>query len=406
MRHPIRLLLAASAAGALVATAFPAYAGDDVAPRRGLEVVAVHKGATLQLDGHGFGHGHGLSQYGAQGAALQGLTAQQIVTFYYPGTQVTSATGPIRVLLTGDTSDDVVVVNRRHLKVRPVGGAATALPAGPARYRLVAAGPRATRLQALRRGRWRQVRRFAGEAEFVAPGVLSLVTPHGVVGYRGALRSAASRGSGSSARDTVNVPTLEQYLRGVVPREMPASWSPNAVQAQAIAARTYAAFERTEPGSYYDICDTTSCQVYGGASAENPLSDAAVAATAGQILSDAEGPAFTQFSASSGGWTSAGSMPYLVAQADPYDDFAGNPVHSWTRSLTVAGIQAAYPTVGTLQSVQVTARDGNGDWGGRVEQAQLVGTKGTVTVSGDTLRAQFGLRSNWFTISVAARHRR
>jgi peptidoglycan hydrolase-like amidase len=62
--------------------------------------------------------------------------------------------------------------------------------------------------------------------------------------------------------------------------------------------------------------------------------------------------------------------------------------------------------VGTLQSIQVTARDGNGDWGGRVEQAQLVGTKGTVTVSGDTLRAQFGLRSNWFTISVAARHRR
>ena len=86
-------------------------------------------------------------------------------------------------------------------------------------------------------------------------------------------------------------------------------------------------------------------------------------------------PAFTQFGSSSGGWTSAGSQPYLAAKADPYDGFSGNPVHTWTKTLTRAPIQKAYPSLGTLKRVVVTQRDGHGEWYGRVEKLVLDGTK-------------------------------
>ena len=79
---------------------------------------------------------------------------------------------------------------------------------------------------------------------------------------------------------TVNEVRLENYLRGVVPLEIPASWSLPAVQAQAVAARTYAAYERAHPrSSAYQLCDTSSCQVYGGYDAEHPAADRAIAAT-------------------------------------------------------------------------------------------------------------------------------
>ena len=143
--------------------------------------------------------------------------------------------------------------------------------------------------------------------------------------YRGSLRSLRPS-SGSRSRDTVNVLRLDDYLKGVVPREMPASWSPAAVQAQAIAARTYAAYERAHPlTDTYQICDTTSCQVYGGYSSEHPDSNAAIEATAGKIQTYGGDPAFTQFSSSSGGWTSAGSVPYLVAKTGSLRRLVGQP---------------------------------------------------------------------------------
>ncbi len=196
--------------------------------------------------------------------------------------------------------------------------------------------------------------------------------------------------------------TLENYLRGVVPLEMPALWSVEAVRAQAVAARTYAAYERAHPrAEHYQICDTTSCQVYGGVSAEHPASDDAIAATARDVLVDRAGePAFTQFSASSGGWTAAGSMPYLGAQPDPYDGWSGNPVHDWTVKLSDAEIERKLPAIGNLKKITVTQRDGNGDWGGRVVSVTFVGGKGQRTLSGDAVRSLFGLRSSWFTFRI------
>ncbi|MEQ4524016.1 SpoIID/LytB domain-containing protein [Nocardioides kribbensis] len=359
--------------------------------------------AVLTLTGHGYGHGHGMSQYGAEGAARQGLDHREILDFYYPDLTWGRRAGRIDVLVGADTTDDLVVRARPGLTLRDTAtGELTLLPdKGASLWRVQQAATGATRVS-FRTDRWRRWRELEGDGELAAGGQpLTLVTPGGDQQYRGRLR-AATVTPGSAARDTVNDMRLEAYLRGVVPREVPASWSPAAVRAQAVAARTYAAYERLHPrGGHFDVYDTTASQVYGGVGSEHPASDAAIADTAGQVLLADGSPAFTQFSSSSGGWTSAGSVPYLVARADPYDDWAGNPVHDWSVRLADETLERRWPAVGDLRGVRVTARDGNGEWGGRVTTLVLSGTRGSVTVSGDGFRSALGLRSTWFTVAVS-----
>lgn len=153
----------------------------------------------------------------------------------------------------------------------------------------------------------------------------------------------------------------------------------------------------------YQLCDTTSCQVYGGYDAEHPASNAAVDATRQQVLLASGKPAFTQFGASSGGWTSAGSVSYLPARQDPYDGWSGNPVHTWDQKVTDTTLENTWPALGDLTRLVVTDRDGNGDWGGRLRSITLVGSKQRVVVSGDSFRAALGLRSTWLTFKVAQR---
>ncbi len=355
-------------------------------------------GRTLTVRGHGFGHGHGMSQYGAQGAAKQGLGYRQIVSFYYPGTSWSTVSGELRVLITSDTTSDVVVARVAGLTVQDLGNGRTyplPSPTGVTRWRITVGANHASVVDYLTGG-WHRWKTLAGDGQFAGPGPLTLYTPSGTRTYRGALR-AASPSSGSASRDTVNVLSMDEYLRGVVPEEMPASWMPDAVEAQAVAARTYATWSRSQyPHRYYQICDTSSCQVYGGVGAEDARSNAAVTATARQILTYGGNPAFTQFSASSGGWTSAGSVPYLAAKADPYDAYSGNPVHDWSLSLAASQVEKAYPAIGTLRRIHVTRRDGHGQWDGRVWTLVLDGTRSSVTVSGDSFRAAFGLRTSWF----------
>ncbi|CAB4691840.1 MAG: SpoIID/LytB domain-containing protein [Actinobacteria bacterium] len=391
-----RTLLAAVAALSLALPAAPAHAA-------GADRWKVPATATLTLTGHGYGHGHGMSQYGAEGAARQGLSHRQILDFYYPGTTWGRARGRVTVLISGDTSDDLLVRPRSGLSIRDTaGGDPLALPDnGASLWRVAQTADGVTRVAFLT-DHWRRFRDLVGDGEFYAGGdPITLVTPSGDQRLRGRLRAVGPSAT-SSTRDTINDLTLESYLKGVVPREIPASWSPAAVRAQAVAARTYAAYERAHPRTaYYQLCDTTSCQVYGGVDAEYAASNAAVDATAGQVLLADGEPAFTQFASSSGGWTSAGSVPYLAAIEDPYDDWAGNPVHDWTLQLSDARLESAWPAVGDLRTVEVVARDGNGDWGGRVSSLRLSGTGGAVTVTGDTFRSVLGLRSTWFTFRVS-----
>ena len=375
------------------------------ASQRKVEVWLTPGPTAITLTGHGFGHGNGMSQYGALGAAQQGLTWQQIVAFYYPGTTLEPMGGKIRVLLTADTTPDVQVVAERGLKVKSLERNRTwRVPGFAARkWRLVAKGSD-TAVQWTKGGRWRAWKRVPGEAELSsATGMLTLVTPGERRTYRGSLQSVAPR---DGRRQTVNRLSLESYLRGVVPREVPPLWAPEAVRAQSVAARTYAAFERSHPSAgHYDLCDTTQCQVYGGVADEYLAADEAIKATAKQGLYYNGRPAFTQFSASNGGFSSTGSMPYLVAQADPYDGVTGHKYSTWTTTVDDTQIEKHWPTIGDLTSIEVTTRDGNGEWGGRVQDMAFIGTTGTARVDGDTVRSYLGLYSDWFTFSVTPRQK-
>ncbi len=366
---------------------------------------------TWTIHGHGYGHGRGMSQYGAQGAALQGLAYRKILSFYYPGTTLSGVRGRVRVLLTADWSSDVQVRPDRGLRVRDLRDRASwRLPvrSGINRWRMIPVPDGSTAVQFHNGSGWHRWKipdgrvTLRGDGEFYARGPLTLLVPGGgdVVGkrYRGALRSVRPY-PGSVARDTVNVLPIDAYVKGVVANEMPASWKTPALRSQAVAARTYATWQRAQnPTRYYQLCDTTACQVYGGLGAETRSTNHAVRATAKRILRYLGDPAFTQFSASSGGWTAAGTAPYLRAKRDPYDNFPGNSVHDWSVRVKPTSLEDAYPEIGRLIDVRVTSRDGHGMWNGRVEQVVLHGTSGTAYMTGEDFRWHFGLRSTWFNI--------
>jgi SpoIID/LytB domain protein len=243
-----------------------------------------------------------------------------------------------------------------------------------------------------------------GSMTFDGGGVTSLLLGSSTMPYRGKLRAAFT----GSHIFGVNVVLLDDYLRSVVPSEMPASWSPAALQAQAVAARTYASYGIAHPKNraYYDVYDDTRDQMYLGKSREVASTDAAVEATqnaaeeTADVLHDAQGqPAFTQFSSSDGGWTVSGGQPYMPAQRDPYDGLVPSSVHSWRTTVAASTITSVYgDQIGQLRAVLVTGRDGNGQWGGRVTGMTLRGTKGNVDVTGSSFRYAVGLRSEWFRV--------
>jgi SpoIID/LytB domain protein len=241
--------------------------------------------------------------------------------------------------------------------------------------------------------------KLSGDGEFRAAQPITLVLGSGRVTYRGSLQSRTPAGGGH--RVTVNKVSLEGYVQGVIPREMPALWHQAALRAQAIAARTYAAEEASRSANRrWNLCDTSSCQVYGGKSAEYRTTNKATAKTAGRIRTRHRKPAFTQFSSSNGGWLAAGGKPYLVAKPDPYDGWSGNPNHTWTTSVSARAIENAFPWLGNLTGITVDDRDGNGKWNGRVLAMTLHGSKHTGAISGDTFRAALALRSTWVRITV------
>lgn len=400
-RRLVVALLTAGAALAGPAAVPPAAAATEVYP--------VPAGGVYTIQGHGWGHGHGMSQWGAEGAASHGVPLTTILSSYYPGTRLARmANTPIRVLLTRDEGIDTHVLAVPGMVVRDLSTGVTArLPSGPTDWRVLATGT-GLHLQYEVHGRtgWITVplggrTTSFGPIQFLAP-IVSLVYPNYSVGHYPDAVEAVWVGGGRLA--SVNVVPMETYLRGVVPRESPASWAPVALQAQAIAARSYAAFERNANRSApWDICDSTSCQVYSGADGLDPRSNAAVASTAGLVLTYGGAPIFAQFSSSDGGYTTAGSEPYLTAHPDPWDGLVPNVAHSWTARLPASALQARYPSIGRLRDIRVIQRDGNGQWGGRVLVAVLDGTTGSVTVSGADVAAAYpygvyanGLMGDWW----------
>jgi len=360
---------------------------------------ALADGTTITVDGHGYGHGHGMSQYGAEGAAKAGLDVQKILAFYYPKTTVATVRGNIRVLISEHTGANLVVQAMPGLEAQQVGT--------PTKVDVIAAQPDATRfrlvpsdggteLDALVDGTWTSMQTFGGDAQFTAGGTpIRLYIRKSSALYRGSLRLA----NASTAPKVVDVVGVDNYVKGVVPREMPASWQPAAVQAQAVAARTYAVFERAENrGNAYDICDTSSCQVYGGYTAEQAASNAAVRATKGEVLEYDGSPAFTQFAASNGGYALSGGQPYLVSEKDPYDSSSVDPYANWSTPLTLAKLENRWPSVGDVAGITTKKVAGTG--GHWASSVTIVGTSSTVTVSADSFRLWAGLRSDEFSIAL------
>jgi SpoIID/LytB domain protein len=200
--------------------------------------------------------------------------------------------------------------------------------------------------------------------------------------------------------DTINILSLETYLRGVVPRESPSSWRPAALQAQAVAARTYAAYYRMRSRSRgYDLCDTTACQVYGGSGSEAATTNTAIRATAGQIRLYRTAPIVAEFSSSNGGATAKGGVSYQVMKVDGWDAYPGNrnPNINWSVTKSSATMQAAFG-VGAVRSLRVLSRTGVGPGLGRVLRIEVTGASGKKVLTGDQFRSRLKLRSNWFYI--------
>lgn len=372
------------------------------------ETISLPASGTITIHGNGNGHGHGMSQYGARGAAQAGLSATQIVQFYYPHTTlVTLPASTIRVWISRSGSYPTVAA-ASGLSVSGITGALATT--GIAQYRLVPSGTGLAlqKLGSASGSAWTTVKTgLASTTKFTSTQnfVRTYLSDGTSTSYRGSIGGVRS-GSGVI---TVNYVGLDEYTEGVTPRESPASWPAAAVQAQAIAARTYGrnAVESHQSSSY-DICDTSQCQEYGGMThydgaghvlwTDDP---AALSGNNNKVLQYSGATIFAQFSASDGGWTVDGGKPYLISQADPYDNpGSGDPYLDWVETPSVSSL-ANYYGLARATSIQITARDGHGDWGGRVLSAIVNGVDSGNTVqhistTGFELQDALGLMTNWF----------
>ena len=340
---------------------------------------------TWTMTGHGFGHGVGMSQYGAYGYALHGMDYRFMLAHYYQGTTIgTAPPGRVRVLLTiarGDvtfkkaTSACGRTLNpTRSYRAHLNGGAVQLLSDHGGTLANCGAKLRAT-------GKGR-------------------VRIRGNGAYRGALLVVPSSGGGSL--NVVNAVSVDKYVQGVIAGEMPSSWPIDALKAQAVAARSYA-LSSTVHGHGFDLYDDTRSQVYDGIAGETAATNKAAIATKGQVVMYGGEIARTYYSASSGGQTESvqfgfpGStpVPYLVGVDDPYD--TTSPLHTWRKTFTQGQIEAKLGGLlkGNLQDIQITKTGVSP----RIVSADIVGSGGTTKVSGSQLQTALGGYSTWMTFS-------
>jgi stage II sporulation protein D len=378
-------LRALACAAAVLILAAPAGAATETA---GGASAASASSAGLYLTGAGFGHGVGMSQYGAAGYAQHGYTYQQILAAYYSQTTL-GAVDPNRKV--------TVLLKRRggasFTGATAITGSSVALVA-TATYVVKAVG---SQLRVVSAGQ--TVGTFSAPLTVTGPAPLTLV---GRGAYRGALVFSPSAAGGVM---TVNSVGLDDYVKGVVAAEMPSTWPVQALEAQAVAARTYAiSAGAVAPG--YSLYSDTRSQMYGGVAAETPVTDAAVSATAGQVVEYDGTPATTYFFSSSGGetesvqnvWSGVTPESWLVAKPDPYDDSFNNPYYRWSMKF---GLRAAASRLGkllkgSLESIRVLARGASP----RIVRAQIVGTKGLTLVTGAQLQAALGTPSTWMSLTT------
>jgi len=360
-----------------------------------LGAASVRAASRLYIRGGGDGHGIGMSQYGAYGYALHGLGYPAILAHYYTGTalgQVNPAR-VVRVLLATGTASFTGATAAATSAAGPITLRATSTytvaPGTAGRLQIVGAGgaPVGTTVPA--------------PLTVSGPGPLQIP---GLGAYRGSLQF---RPDGRGGVETVDAVGLDDYVRGVVAAEMPAGWAAQALDAQAVAARTYA-ITTTVGASGYDVYSDARSQMYGGVSAETAATDSAVAATSGQVVTYGGRPVVTYFFTSSGGytenienvWTGSTPEPWLRGVPDPYDGAGNDPYHRWSRQLSLTAVVARLGSLvrGSLLGIAVVAHGASP----RILQASVVGTRGASPVTGATLQGIFGLPTTNVTFATVA----
>ncbi|MFV2038783.1 MAG: SpoIID/LytB domain-containing protein [Acidimicrobiales bacterium] len=377
---------------------------------------------TITVRGGGWGHGVGMSQYGAYGRAANGDTHEQILGFYYPGSVLTkvdtlddlrvhiqSAEGTI---VTPNKDADLEIVdsegnlifnhrNGKRLTIRRVPGSFTVVRANTTGGRnLCIAGDGTDRCK----GREIRIRFAQGEPIKVdAINRVSIGSTGNSYQWGELIISRRSIDPTRTLWVVLGGLTMDQYIYGLA--EVPASWPSETLQAQAVAGRTYG-YDRatsrrvsknwTHP---WDLYSTVDDQVYNGLAKEigpfGPPWTQAVDATSGEVLLHNGEPITAFYSSSNGGFTEdsgyvfAKSLPYLQPARDTEDDFQ-NPFASWTRDYTgkELGQWLANSSVGGVGSVKNVKISGNVGASGRVDRATvtITGSKGTMEITGSQFR--------------------
>jgi stage II sporulation protein D len=356
---------------------------------------------SFTITGHGYGHGVGMSQFGAQGYAQHGMTYDAILAHYYTGTHLGNTTvSTIRVALQE---------GRTGIRLRSTTGL-TITDEGSSGGAPISITPNTTVGVSGTTGAFTLATDSGAQPATGLVGPI-LVQPAGSdpVTLLGAAENGATDGTYAGAirviavkagLDAVNVVKLDDYVRGVVPSEMPSSWLPAALEAQAVAARSYAVATRKAASAPFDAFSDTRSQVYRGVGAQQPATDAAVAATAGQVVLYGSAVAVTYFSSTSGGRTAdpqeagltTAPVPYLVPVDDPYDSIS--PYHDWTAVVTADAAAKALSYAGTVDDLSVVAYPS-----GRAQTLVVDGSAGQVSVAAGTARTALGLRSTWFSVA-------
>jgi stage II sporulation protein D len=363
-----------------------AFAGATARKPRQIPVVAKAGEPVFVINGRGWGHGVGMSQWGANGFARKGWTYDRILAHYYRGTTIGDApVSKVRVLLAAGKRR-LDLASAAPYRVKDASGKVRNLPAGP-----LALGPG---LKVRPKGAKRKVALKAPLTFLPGEEPLRLARR-----YRGSIRVDLHEGR----LRAINVVGLEQYLYGVVPSEVPDDWPAEVLKAQAVAARTYALATRKTDGDF-DLYPDVRSQVYRGIDEEVETTTAAVDETAGDVLTYKGALAIAYFFSTSGGktasvadvWPGSKPVPYLVSVDDPYDTLS--PHHIWGPLVYPVGrLQKAIKAPGRLTDVRTTVNPS-----ARVSTVTGIGTLGQVSMRGGDVRRLLDLRSTWFRVGVLA----
>ena len=338
--------------------------------------------AVFLVSGRGYGHGVGMSQYGAYGQALAGRSYDRILAHYYTGTALGKAgRKEVRVLL-AEGRRAVTISSSLPFFAVDATGATYRLPKGPLTVRPDLSIPSEAGLAPATQP---LVFRPAKKASLALDGRL----------YRGKLELVPQAGF----LRVVNVVALESYIQGVVAGEMPYSWPAEALKSQAVAARSYALASLVK-GKSFDLYSDVRSQVYLGVAGEKPSTTKAVTDTTGQVVLYGGKVATTYYFSTSGGKTASAadvfgfSVPYLVSRPDPWDKIS--PYYRWGPVLL--GARTVQAKLGA--DARVTDVRGNATPSGRIRSVTVDTTTGSEQVPATVVRTALGLRSTWVTIGV------